>query len=415
MRHHACAAVIGLLTAAIFAPVSQSHAASADPTGYWMKPDAERESKIQVFKCGKSKAHLCAKIAWLKQPNDSKGQPLHDIRNQNPAQRGRPIVGLQIFTGLVPSAPSTWTGKIYNPEDGNTYTATLTVVSRKQIVLRGCKAWLLCGEKQWLRTSAPEIEAPAPAEGTEQIEASVTPKMAPDAPAAESAASAEPVMVPRADVTPALAPIGAPEPQERIETVAVPERQVVPSSAKTAMPEPSAPVAQQIAAPTEAPAAIDAGRGYGFLEVSTAPDMTDKLSGENVSSMILMTEPVKGAGAAPPATRTSATPSVQPARLAPAKPKPQPKPDATVAAKPAASPAHKPAPHAAPSAQSADPAAATPQDAEAVPVDPNNPDAMQAETAEATLVETPLTRRERRMLRRQQRDLGQGPGLPWLR
>ena len=81
MQHHACAAVIGLLTAAFLAPVSPSHAASADPTGYWIKPDAERESKIHVFKCGKGRSQLCAKIAWLKQPNDSKGNPLHDVRN----------------------------------------------------------------------------------------------------------------------------------------------------------------------------------------------------------------------------------------------------------------------------------------------------------------------------------------------
>ncbi len=73
MRHHAFAAAMGLVTAAVLAPCSQSQAASADPTGYWMKPDAERESKIQVFKCGKSKTLLCAKIAWLKDPNDSKG------------------------------------------------------------------------------------------------------------------------------------------------------------------------------------------------------------------------------------------------------------------------------------------------------------------------------------------------------
>ena len=66
MRHHAYAAAMGLLTAAILAPGSQSQAASADPTGYWMKPDAERESKIQVFKCGKSRTQLCAKIIWLK-------------------------------------------------------------------------------------------------------------------------------------------------------------------------------------------------------------------------------------------------------------------------------------------------------------------------------------------------------------
>ena len=173
MRHQ-CAAVVGLLTVALLAPVSPSHAASADPTGYWKKPDAERESKIEVFKCGKKKTNLCAKIAWIKEPNDSKGQPLHDVRNENPALRGRPILGLPIFTDLVPSAPSTWNGKIYNPEDGRTYTATLTVVSRKQILLKGCKAWLLCGERNWFRTPPPEAIAPAvpPAEGEQQIEAS---------------------------------------------------------------------------------------------------------------------------------------------------------------------------------------------------------------------------------------------------
>ena len=412
MRHHACAAVIGLLTASIFAPVSQSHAASADPSGYWMKPDAERESKIHVFKCGKSKTHLCAKIAWLKDPNDRQGRPLHDVRNQDTSQRGRPIVGLTIFSGLVPGAPSTWTGKIYNPEDGNTYSATLTVVSRKQILLRGCKAWLLCGEKQWLRTTPP----PAPAEGTEQIEASLTPEKAPDAPAAEAITSAEPVMLPSAEATPALTPTGAPAPQDRIEAAAVPETEAEASTARSAMPEPSAPVAQEIAAPAYAPAEIDAGRGYGFLEVSTGSDMADKLSGENVSSLILMTEPVAGAAASPPVAKTSTTPSGQPARLAPTKAKAQPKPVATAAAKPAAAAASKPAPKPEPSAEPADQATPAPQDADAVPADPDNPDAVPAETAEATLVEpVPLTRRERRMLRRQQRDLEQGADLPWLR
>ncbi|MBC8013776.1 MAG: DUF2147 domain-containing protein, partial [Methyloceanibacter sp.] len=135
MRHYAFAAAMGLLTAAVLAPSSQSQAASADPTGYWMKPDAERESKIQVFKCGKAKSMLCAKIIWLKEPNDSRGKPLHDVRNENPSMRDRSIVGLTIFSGLTPSAPSTWTGKIYNPEDGHTYSATLTVLSRKQILL----------------------------------------------------------------------------------------------------------------------------------------------------------------------------------------------------------------------------------------------------------------------------------------
>ena len=150
MRHQ-CAAVIGLLTAALFAPVSPAHAASADPTGYWMKPDAERESKIEVFKCGKKKTNLCAKIAWLKEPNDSKGQPLHDVRNENPAMRGRPIMGLPIFTDLVPSAPSTWNGKIYNPEDGNVYAGSVEVLRADAIRLKGCVLYVLCQDQEWER------------------------------------------------------------------------------------------------------------------------------------------------------------------------------------------------------------------------------------------------------------------------
>ena len=438
MRHHACAAAIGLLAAAILAPGSQSHAASADPIGYWVKPDAERESKIHIFKCGKN---LCAKIAWLKEPNDRKGKPLHDVRNQNPSQRGRPIMGLPIFTGLVPSGPSTWNGKIYNPEDGQTYTATLTVVSRKQIQLKGCKAWLLCGERQWFRTTPPEAEAPAPpAEGTEQIEASVTPE-APAAPLAAAAApvAPEPVTAPSAKAAPVEASIAEPAPQDQIQHAAMPQEAAEPTTvkatipeptmpeptlpapapAKAAMAEPSVPVAQEIAAPAEAPAEIDIGRGYGFLDVSTGPDVTARLSGENVSSMILMTEPVAGQAApAPvrPVAKTRPTPPAEPARLAPTKPKAQPKPVATAAAKPDASAEPKPAPKPEPSAKPADQATAAQQDGDAVPPDADNPDAIPAETAEATLVEpVPMTRRERRMLRKQQRDLGQGPDLPWLR
>ena len=138
----------------LLAPGSPSHAASVDPTGYWYKPDAVRKSKIQVFKCGKGKSQLCAKIAWLKDPNDSKGSRCTTFATRTPRCAAGPSWASTIFTGLAPSAPGTWTGKIYNPEDGHTYSATLTVVSRKEIKLSGCKAWLLCGEKQWLRTSA---------------------------------------------------------------------------------------------------------------------------------------------------------------------------------------------------------------------------------------------------------------------
>jgi uncharacterized protein (DUF2147 family) len=416
MRHHAFAAVMGIATAALLAPGSQSFAASADPTGYWMKPDAERESKIQVFKCGAAKKNLCAKIAWLKEPNDSKGNPLHDIRNENPSMRGRSIVGLAIFTGLTPSAPSTWTGKIYNPEDGHTYSATLTVLSRKQILLRGCKAWLLCGERQWLRTSAPpaEVIPEAPA-GTEQIEASAEPAVPPSKPDVEpgaaiaavapaeapSAAAVQPAAA-IAAAAPAEAPNAVPAPQPEVQTAAAPQSMPEPQSVEPVVTKASL-VTEQVAAPVPPPAEVNSRDGYGFLNVSSGPATTAHLSGDNVSSMFAMTEPI---AAAPAASTTAAVQSEEPVPAPAPKPKAKPKPVATAAAA-------DPAPKAASTAKPAGQAAPAPQDAQAAPTAADAADAPPAETAEAAMTEpVPLTRRQRRLLRKQQHE--EEPFLPWL-
>jgi uncharacterized protein (DUF2147 family) len=402
MRHHAFAAVMGIATAALLASAGQSFAASADPTGYWMKPDAERESKIQVFKCGTGKKLLCAKIAWLKEPNDSKGKPLHDVRNENPSMRGRSIVGLAIFTGLTPSAPSTWTGKIYNPEDGHTYSATLTVLSRKQILLRGCKAWLLCGEKQWLRTSAPpaEVIPEAPAASTEQIEASVEPTNPPSQPDVKPAAAI-------AAAAPAEAPNAVPMPQPEVHTVAAPQSMPEPQSAAPVVTKASL-VTEDVAAPVPPPAEVNSRDGYGFLNVSANPATAAHLSGENVSSMFAMTEPIPAApNASDQGATAAAVQSEEPAPAPAPKPKAKPKPVATAAA--AASPAPK-----AVTAKPAGQAAPAPQEAKAAPADADAAEVPPAETAEAAMTEpVPLTRRQRRLLRKQQ-EQGQEPFLPWL-
>lgn len=401
MRHHAFAAAVGVLTAALFAPCSPSHAAGLDPTGYWYKPDAERESKIQVFKCGSGKTQLCAKIAWLKDPNDSKGRPLHDIRNEAPSMRDRPIVGLAIFSGLAPSAPGTWSGKIYNPEDGHTYSATLTVLSRKEIKLRGCKAWLLCGEKQWLRTSAPPpdvIEPAAPAEGSQQIEASATPPATPKVEAVAAADKPTPSAQAKATAIPNDA---APLPPENVEAMAEPQAPV--EQAVEAQPE-AMPV-QQVAAPVQAPVEYNGRSGYGFLNVSANPADAARLSGEDVSSMMVMTAPL-------------AADAVAPAAAAPAKPiarsvQPVAEPQPAVKPKPIATAAVKPAPTPAPAAKATE--QVLPNEAAAEQVDPATEDATtQSAEADASMIEEPpLTRRQRRLLRRQQEQ--EGNFLPWLR
>lgn len=356
MKHHAFSAAMGLLTAAVLASGGQAQASSADPTGYWVKPDSERNAKIQVTRCGKGGAQLCSNIIWLENPNDSRGRPLHDVRNENPSLRDRPILGIPLFTGMTRTGPSTWSGKIYNPEDGNTYSATLTMVSHKQIKLKGCKAWLLCGERMWLRTSPP----PKPAED-ELIEVKTEPDAAQPTQAAAGAM---------------LAPTPTPTPNDLVEAAAEPEIHAEPA---VELMTPTAPPDEQAVRP-----------GYGYLSVSTQDTTPETFSGENVPSMFTMTDPIE---------TEEIGPAVQAKKAAPM-PAPKPKgPQATAAATPEQAPAAPSQP--APSADAQQAALAA--DQSALAADPET-------IGETVIMQPPMTRREMRALRRQERQM-----LPWLR
>lgn len=408
MKHHAFAAM-GLFAAALLVQGAPSHAAPADPTGFWVKPGSERNAKIQVRKCGRG---LCANIVWVEDPNDSKGKPLRDIRNENPSLRGRSIVGLPLFTGLAPSAPGVWTGKIYNPEDGNTYSVTLTVVSRQQLKLKGCKGWVLCGERIWNRTSPPPKE-PKP---EETIEASNQPD-ADEKPKAEATVEAK----------------AEPQATEPAPTV---------QAAVAAAAEPAAPMglaeetemvagaAPQMAAPAAEPLTPEqhARSGYRVLNASMTPETAARYSGENVPSMFMMTSPVAGDSVAAPASAARTAPATQAALQAeepiPA-PSPKPAPSAetpsaetpSVQAAAAPKPVAKSAPQLKPARQQAAPAPQeTPQDSGVAEADSASPQ-KQAATTDETVAPQPLTRRQKRLLRRQQmqQQMGQQPFLPWLR
>lgn len=361
MKHYAFSAAMGLLTAAVLASGGHAQASAADPTGYWMKPDSERNAKIQITKCGKGGAQLCSSIVWLENPKDNRGRPLHDIRNENPSMRDRPIQGLPLFNGMTRTGPSTWTGKIYNPEDGNTYSATLTMVSQKQIVLKGCKAWLLCGEKMWLRTSPPPQPKP-----TEEplIEASAEPEANQPAQAAAGA-------MPAAKPEPTL--------DDLVETINKPD-------AASAQPSVTA-AAVDLMTPATPPNDQAVRPGYGFLSVSTHEPTPEKYSGESVPSMFTMADPIEAEEIAP---------SVKAKHAAPL---PEPKPQATQAT---AAGTHKAAPTV--PGQTA-PGVNTPESAQQAALAKD-----QEMGQEHVVVQQPMTRRQMRALRRQERQL-----LPWLR
>jgi uncharacterized protein (DUF2147 family) len=203
MRHRVAAPALGVLAAGLFATVSPSLASAADPSGIWVRDDGS--AKVEIKKCGRG---LCSKVVWLRNPEDSQGRPLHDARNEDASKRGRPIIGLPLFTNMPPAGPNTWVGNVYNPEEGHIYTnVKVTLVSRQQIVLRGCKTWLLCGEKMWTRSHLPavpavpatpekliEVKATAEPGRTDKAEPRPAPK--PEAPMVEAFREREPLSAP---------------------------------------------------------------------------------------------------------------------------------------------------------------------------------------------------------------------------
>jgi uncharacterized protein (DUF2147 family) len=199
MEDRVLAPAFVLLAAAVLAISSPSKAFAADPSGIWAKDDGS--AKVEIKKCGRG---LCGSVVWLRNPSDSRGKPLHDARNENASLRGRPIIGLPLFSNMRPTGPNSWAGNVYNPVEGRIYTdVKVTLVSSRQIVLRGCRSWLMCGEKTWTRSTLPpdattpqliEVKAPAEPGPSEKAEPNSLPQ--PEAPTIEASLEREQLSAP---------------------------------------------------------------------------------------------------------------------------------------------------------------------------------------------------------------------------
>jgi uncharacterized protein (DUF2147 family) len=66
------------------------------------------------------------------------GQPKVDLENPDPAKRERPIVGLAILDGFTYDGDGTWSGgTIYDPANGKTYKAKMTLENADTLDVRG--------------------------------------------------------------------------------------------------------------------------------------------------------------------------------------------------------------------------------------------------------------------------------------
>ena len=86
----------------------------------------------------------------LGQRKEETGRPWTDKHNPDPAQRGRPLVGVPVLYGLVPEGPGRWSGRLYNVDNGNSYAGRLLELGPSTIRVEGC-AIGICGGQNMSR------------------------------------------------------------------------------------------------------------------------------------------------------------------------------------------------------------------------------------------------------------------------
>jgi len=137
------AGLAGLIVA--ISAMGAGAAVAADPSGTWVMSNGK--VTVRVSKCS---AKICARIVALKEPLDKTGRPKVDKLNPNPALRKRPLLGLTLASNMAPAGDNYWSGSIYNPDDGRTYSASMKL-SGGTMQVKGCVAGILCKSNNFRR------------------------------------------------------------------------------------------------------------------------------------------------------------------------------------------------------------------------------------------------------------------------
>lgn len=113
--------------------MAQAHASEPTVDGIWRMGNGKLVVKVE--RCNDSQ--ICVKIANIAKAFHDDGTPRLDDNNPNPGLRNRPVVGLQIINGMKPTGPNSWKGKLYNSDDGHTYTA-YAKLNGSALEVQGC-------------------------------------------------------------------------------------------------------------------------------------------------------------------------------------------------------------------------------------------------------------------------------------
>ena len=120
-------------------------ALAADPTGDWRVADGV--ANIRVAQCNGS---MWGAVAWEKKPGG------RDENNPDVSKKNRPTLGMVTLIDMKKKAGAEqWEGQVYNAQDGQIYSATITPTGTDQLEIKGCVMGFLCGGETWTRVGPP--------------------------------------------------------------------------------------------------------------------------------------------------------------------------------------------------------------------------------------------------------------------
>lgn len=133
-----------IAAAALLAVSAPARAESASPVGQWLLPSGK--TRVEIYPCGEA---LCGRV--VAPPVAEVGDPRPDEDSADPAPRSRPPAGIEILHGLVRKGEGEWSGgTVYNPGNGRSYEARLSMQGENQLQVQGCVAFI-CKAQVWTR------------------------------------------------------------------------------------------------------------------------------------------------------------------------------------------------------------------------------------------------------------------------
>jgi uncharacterized protein (DUF2147 family) len=102
--------------------------------GVWEPSNGK--ARVKIEKIGPK---YYGKIVWLREPLDPKSQqPKTDKNNPDEALRSVPLKGYRLLKDFTYSGNNAWAeGSIYDPENGSTYSCTITMKDPNTLDIRG--------------------------------------------------------------------------------------------------------------------------------------------------------------------------------------------------------------------------------------------------------------------------------------